>query len=191
MKKSLPLSLTALLCCLSLLLSGAALAADFPFTAIGGEGGAKVRSQPGPDGAVLGEVQEGELITVTGQTGSWYSLIFNGVRAYVSADRVFYFSDVVYNPVDAALAFLPEYAAEHYAAYPQAEAVEAYVSVGPRGANLRQAVWIDQEPLATLHAGTEVYVFCLLRVGSERWAVVRRGDDVGYVNADFLDWEDL
>ena len=212
MSVSLLLVLTVLLC------GFAALAEDFPFTAIGGDAGAKLRNYPGTGGTVIGTLQAGELITVTGRQGDWYTVTGPVSRAYVSVGQVRFFSKTTYNPIDMVLVWNPEYAASYYSVYPQAAGVEQHVSTGRRGANLYKTIGTsftftgqgdpfrtgqsggsfqigdlknietqDNTPV-TLHANTEVYVFCLVRAGDNTYAVVRYGSMYGYVDADYLDW---
>jgi uncharacterized protein YraI len=42
-----------------------------------------VRTGPGTDYAILGQIQPGTLYTVLGQSGDWYSIDFNGQTGYV------------------------------------------------------------------------------------------------------------
>ncbi len=216
MKRQFGKSFVSLLVIVSVLLGGfAALAEDFPFTAIGGDGGARLRSYPSAGATVVGTLQAGELVTVTGRQGDWYAVTGPVSRAYVSVSQVRFFSKTTYNPIDMALVWNPEYAASYYSVFPQASGVEKHVSTGRRGANLYRTIGTsftftgqgdpfqsggsfrigdlssietqDNTPV-TLHADTEVYVFCLVTAGSNKYAVVRYGSMYGYVDANYLDW---
>ena len=47
--------------------------------------GVNVRSGPGTTYAVLGSAPKGAKYTVTGQSGSWYKINFNGKTGYISS----------------------------------------------------------------------------------------------------------
>ncbi|MGI6010072.1 MAG: SH3 domain-containing protein [Ruminococcus sp.] len=45
-----------------------------------------VRTLPGMDGQVIGSLETGEKVTVTGKEGGWYEITYNGEKAYVYED---------------------------------------------------------------------------------------------------------
>ena len=212
------MSVSLLLVLAVLLCGSAALAEDFPFTAIGSEGGAKLRNYPSTGATVVGTLQAGELVTVTGRQGDWYVVAGPVSRAYVSVNQVRFYSKTTYNPINMALVWNPEYAASYYYCFPQATGVEKHVSTGRRGANLYKTVgksfsvsmegdpfgtgqsggsfqisglgnlMADDNTPVTLHGNTEVYVYCLVTAGNNTYAVVRYGDTYGYVDSGHLDW---
>ena len=47
-----------------------------------------LRSSPSLQGQVIGNIPNGATVTVTGRSGNWYAVIYNGQNGYVSADYV-------------------------------------------------------------------------------------------------------
>ena len=47
-----------------------------------------LRSSPSLQGQVIGNIPNGATVTITGRSGNWYAVIYNGQNGYVSADYV-------------------------------------------------------------------------------------------------------
>ena len=180
-----------LLVCLAALLSGAALAEKYPFTVVAGKDGANLREAPSVSGRIAGSVRPGEMLTVTGREDDWYIVRRPGKKCYVHVNKVIYLSDEVYDTVDVSMTRNAEYAAQHYMEYEQAYPIEMPVYTGKGGANFRDVMNMNAQPVRILHPDTEVYVYCLLLSGNQQWAVVEADGSYGYVSADFLDWESV
>lgn len=45
-----------------------------------------VRTLPGMDGEVIGSLESGQKVAVTGKEGGWYEITFEGKKAYVYKD---------------------------------------------------------------------------------------------------------
>ena len=50
--------------------------------------GVNVRSGPGTDYDIIGGISYGSSVTITGQSGNWYIINYNGRTGYISADYV-------------------------------------------------------------------------------------------------------
>lgn len=50
--------------------------------------GVRMRSGPGTSYSVVGYYNKGIQVNVTGQTGNWYAVTYNGLKGYISADYV-------------------------------------------------------------------------------------------------------
>ena len=48
-----------------------------------------LRSVPSLQGQVIGHIPNGAKVTVTGRSGNWYAVIYNGQNGYVSAEYVY------------------------------------------------------------------------------------------------------
>lgn len=62
-------------------------------TAIVGNSKLNIRSGPGKDYSALGSASPGEMLTITGQSNSWYRIDYNGQEGYVSSKYVTLSSD--------------------------------------------------------------------------------------------------
>ncbi len=189
MKKRL-LSLMLLTVCLAALLSStAALAASYPYTAIAGKDGANLREQADINSKILIIIHPNELVTVTGKRGDWYAVSHLGKRGYVHQNKISFFNQMVFDEAEAAMVFNPEYTGEDDEFDPAGE--EGFpIKVGKGGANLRSVMNLEAKPIRILHAGEEVYVYCVVTVNRHDWAVVETLDGTyGYVSASYLDWE--
>lgn len=47
-----------------------------------------LRKRPSTQSEILGKIPKGEMITITGAEGTWYSVEYNGMRGYVSSEYV-------------------------------------------------------------------------------------------------------
>lgn len=129
-----------------------------------------VRKAPSTGGDSLGQLKEGETVVVTGQSGDWYRISYNGETAYVSKD---YISGQL---LTAVASVATENAGQ--------DIENTYgVVTATTGLKLRKEASTISVVLAVLSYGTEVNVD---RVGQE-WVRIITDDGVkGYVSAEFL-----
>ena len=185
-KRLLSLVLTAV-CLLGLLSAFPAFAASYPYTAIAGKDGANLRDQADINGRIVLVIHPYELVTVTGRRGDWYAVRLSDKKGYVHQNKISFFSEMVFDDPEAAMAYLPEYAGQQDGTEEEQGMI---VRVGKGGANMRDVMNLEAKPIRILHAGEEVYVLYVVTVNRHDWAVVQTDDGiVGYVSAGYLDWE--
>ncbi|WP_352401096.1 SH3 domain-containing protein [Anaerotignum sp.] len=132
-----------------------------------------VRKTPSTSGKSLGKLGEGEGVVVTGQSGNWYQITFNGEIAYVSKD---YISGDLLTKVTAVASEGIETAGQ--------DIESAYgVVTASTGLKLRKEASTISTVLAVLPYGTEVNID---RVGQEWVRVITDGGEKGYVSAEYL-----
>ena len=132
-----------------------------------------VRKTPSAAGDTLGKLQEGDEIVVTGQSGDWYRIDFQGETAYVSKD---YISGEFLTKVTSVASTVAENAGQ--------DIENTYgVVTAATGVKLRKEASMISIVLAVLPYGTEVNID---RVGQE-WVRIITDDGVkGYVSSEFL-----
>lgn len=177
-----------LLACLSAVLP--ALAESFPFTASAGDQGANLREQPDVGSRILSVIHPGELVTVTGRRGDWYAVAHLGKNGYVHKNKISFFSGMMIDDAEGSIILNPQYPMGHTGEYQPLYEIEQLVRVGKGGANLRSVMDLTAKPVTVLHAGEEVFVYCVVTVNRHDWAVVQAGDLFGYVSASYLEWEE-
>ncbi len=141
--------------------------------AVATESGVNVRKTPSASGQAVGKLQEGEGVVVTGQSGDWYRISFQGETAYVHKD---YISGEMITKVTAIAAVSAENAGQ--------EIENTYgVVTAATGVKLRKEASLISVVLEVLPYGTEVSID---RVGQEWIRIVTDGGVKGYVSAEFL-----
>ena len=137
------------------------------------ENGVNVRKTPSASGQVLGGLKEGDGVVVTGQSGDWYRISFQGETAYVNKD---YVSGEMITKVTAVASASAENAGQ--------EIENTYgVITSASGVKLRKEASLVSVVLEVLPYGTEVSID---RVGQEWVRIVTDGDVKGYVSAEFI-----
>ena len=137
-----------------------------------------IRTSPSTSGAVIGQANTGDLLSVTGSTGDWYTIDYNGTTAYVhkeylSGDMLKYLggtSSAVTNPASA----------------PSSSATaNVYATVKCSGVlNMRAQASTGSDIVVTVPNGYNLSVYDY----SNGW--VKVSDDsgrVGYVSSDYIE----
>lgn len=214
MKKSICAVIIALAICLanSFCFTVSLAEETFPAYIKGNESGAKIRSEPSAASKIIGNIQEGEYVTATGRKGDWYKVSTGG---YVYKNNVSYVTPKDSDEVNPKLLWDAEYASINYKYFPtQAIGVEQYDYIGSKGATMHSSIGtgftidsiddasnlndlfsrlgiggitMTQDETVGLHAGTRVYVYCLVNAGNAVIAVVQVGGTYGYVYANYLE----
>lgn len=120
----------------------------------------------------LGKFAEGDKVTVTGQTGDWYRISYNGGSAYVNKE---YVSGTYVSAVPNVEGAVTE----------AAEKTKSYYGMvtASGGLRVRKEASLNSVVLTVLPYGTEVTVD---RVGSEWIRIITDAGQKGYVSAEFL-----
>lgn len=134
-----------------------------------------IRTQPSTDAPVIAQANTGDLLTVTGTSGDWYVVDYNGTKAYVyksyvNGDMLPYLAGT-----SAALAS---------PATATSSAGNVYGVVSCEGSlNLRKEASTDSQILASLPSGYNLNVYDY----ANGW--IKVADDngnIGYVKSDFI-----
>ena len=135
--------------------------------------GVNIRALAGTDSEVLGKVNAGTVLTVTGAMGEFYSVKYNGSTAFIHKE--FIYGDLV--------KILEGQSVEaiKLAVVAKPESVYALVTSSD-GLNLRKAADKDSEILAKLSFDD---VLDVLQAGGE-WHQVSYNGAAGYVSAEFV-----
>lgn len=132
-----------------------------------------VRKAASSSADVLGKLNQGDSTVVTGQSGSWYRISYNGSDAYISSEFV---TGKLLNSVIAVASGSTENAGQ------QLENTYGVITAST-GLKLRKEASTISKILTVLPYGTEVDID---RVGSEWVRVITDGGQKGYVSAEFL-----
>ncbi|NCC15522.1 MAG: hypothetical protein EOM28_04120 [Clostridia bacterium] len=132
-----------------------------------------VRKTASALGDTLGKLKEGEQVVVTGQSGDWYQISYNGESAYVSKE---YISGELLTKVTGVASVAAENAGQNI------ENTYGVVS-SSTGVKLRKEASLISIVLTVLPYGAEVNID---RVGQEWVRVVTDDGQKGYVSAEFL-----
>lgn len=134
-----------------------------------------IRTEPSTDAPVIAQANTGDLLTVTGTSGDWYVIDYNGTKAYVYKSYVNGDMLPYLNGTSAALAS-PSTAAS--------TSSNVYGVVSCEGSlNLRKSASTDSEVLASLPSGYNLSVYDY----ADGW--IKVSDDngnIGYVKSDFI-----
>jgi len=134
------------------------------------ESGVNIRQTPDTSAAVVGKLYQGDTLTVTGKTGDWFAVTFQGVSGFVMKDYITgdYIGSVpAVNPPAASAAANP--------------AIK-YVIGCDNGLNMRKDATTTSGVVCILQNGEAVQVLTV----SNGWAKVSADGFTGYVSTDFL-----
>jgi len=137
------------------------------------DSGVNIRQAPSTDSAIAGRLSLGDAVTVTGKSGDWFAVTFNGVSGYVIKDYLQgEFIDKVpsVNPPAGAPAANP------------AKPVTKYVINCPQGLNMRKDATTNSDIISAIQNGQAVQVTAQL----DGWVKATVGNATGYISAEFL-----
>lgn len=145
-----------------------------------------IRSAADISSSVLGVVSKGQVITVTGVEGDWYTVTYNGQKGYVYNDNV----------EGGMLGYLDGVTAKAKPAAVPAESIAAaadvaggdgvYVVVTSTSLNLREEPTTESDVIDCFENG---YAFSIVGVAGEWIKVSDDAGNIGYVKAEFVNFK--
>ena len=155
-----------MLAALLLLSAAAAAATSYPFTTLTTDS-VKMRRTASPNAVVLDTLAKDAEVEVTGESGSYYKVKYNGKTGYILKEFISTDSSVVVTPT-------PE-PVEVVSSYP-------YTTVTRESVNLRAKKSIRSTLLKKIPQGAEISV----ESASGTWAEVTYGKYTGYVKSEYI-----
>ena len=136
--------------------------ANLPATVKAASGSVNVRGGPGTDQALLGSFSGNTALPVTGESGYWYAVSYNGKTGYVAKWLV---------------------SATYSAAAPAKDSIYAPALVNSETLNLRDAP--EGGIIAKLTSGARLYVL----EGREGWYKVESPEGLGWVHGGYIQFD--
>lgn len=127
----------------------------------------RMRSGAGTDYSVIGTYGKGTQMTVTGVSGNWYAVSYNGKTGYVCADYMKVTSSAASSSASTATA---------------TESVSGTGTITGSSVRMRSGAGTNYSILATFAKGTQVQVTG--KTGN--WYAIKYDGKSGYVSADYL-----
>ncbi len=144
-----------------------------------------IRANADISSAVIGVVSRGQTITVTGVENGWYTVLYNGQKAYIYGDDL----------TGGMLGFLGGAASKAQVPAPESVVAAAdvetdngvYVVVNSSSLNLREEANTDSEVIDCYPNG---YTFDIVGIADGGWVkVMDDSSNIGYVKAEFVDFK--
>lgn len=126
-----------------------------------------LRASASTDSEVLAQIPNGQKLTVTGTTGSWAKVTYNGTTGYVSADFIRFGTPAATSTAKATTSSATK---------------TAVVKLSSGSLNMRSSASTDASVLAQIPNGQSVKV----SETSSGWAKVTYNGQTGYVSNDYL-----
>jgi uncharacterized protein YgiM (DUF1202 family) len=121
----------------------------------------RLRSGPSTGTATLAYASQGEYVTITGKTGSWYQVSFNLKTGYMHED--------------------------HLSTYTRRNVELGYGSVNGNKVNVRSGPSTSYSSLTRANSGEKAYIIGF----NNQWYKVIFDTQVGYIRSDYLDLTEI